>query len=197
MTMGQEQTQSTVTRLLGEVRDGDPRALGELFGLVYDELQLLARRQRRRWNGDYTLNTNALVHEVYLKLVDRSRIGVEGRAHFFALASRAMRHVLCNYARGKRAQKRGGDRRRVPLEEVQLPADGAGPPEEPSDLLAALDDALRRLEELEPRQGKVVECRFFGGMTVEETATALGVSPRTVKRDYAVAQAWLHRELEG
>lgn len=195
--MGQDQTQSTVTRLLGEVRDGDPRALGELFTLVYDELHLLARRQRRRWNGDYTLNTTALVNEAYLKLVDRSRIGVEGRAHFFALASRAMRHVLCNYARGKRTQKRGGDLRRVPLDEVQLPAGRVGPPDETSDLLAALDDALRRLEELEPRQGKVVECRFFGGMTVEETATALGVSPRTVKRDYAVAQAWLHRELEG
>lgn len=195
--MGTDQTQSTVTRLLGEVRGGDRHALGELFTLVYDELQVLARRQRRRWNGDYTLNTTALVHEAYLKLVDRSRIGVESRAHFYALASRAMRHLLCNYARGKRARKRGGDLRRVPLDGEQLPAGRAAPHDETSDLLAALDDALRRLEELEPRQGKVVECRFFGGMTVEETATALGVSPRTVKRDYAVAQAWLHRELEG
>ena len=195
--MGRDQTQSTVTRLLGEVGEGDPRALGELFGLVYDELQLIAGRQRRRWDGDYTLNTTALVHEAYLKLVDRSRIGAEGRAHFFALASRAMRHVLCNYARAKRAQKRGGDRRRVPFDEGRIPTGRAGSLDETSDLLAALDDALRRLEEREPRQGEVVECRFFGGMTVEETATALGVSPRTVKRDYAMAQAWLRRELEG
>lgn len=195
--MGTDEAQSTVTRLLVEVRRGERDALGELFTLVYDELQVLARRQRRRWNGDYTLNTTALVHEAYLKLVDRSRIGVESRAHFYALASRAMRHILCNYARGKRARKRGGDLRRVPLDEGRLPADRAVPPDRTSDLLAALDDALRRLEELEPRQGRVVECRFFGGMTVEETATALGVSSRTVKRDYAMAQAWLHRELEG
>lgn len=195
--MGPDEMQSTVTRLLGEVRGGDRRALGELFARVYDELQVVARRQRRRWDGDYTLDTTALVHEAYLKLVDQSRVGVESRAHFFALASRAMRHILCNYARGKRALKRGGDLERVPLDERQLPAGRAGPSDETSDLLAELDDALRRLEELEPRQGKVVECRFFGGMTVEETATALGVSARTVKRDYAVAQAWLQRELEG
>lgn len=195
--MGPDETQSTVTRLLGEVRGGDRHALGELFALVYDELQLLARRQRRRWNGDYTLNTTALVHEAYLKLVDQSRIGVESRAHFFALASRAMRHILCNYARAKRARKRGGDLERVPLDDQQVPAGRAAPPDETSVLLAALGDALRRLEELEPRRARVVECRFFGGMTVEETATALGVSPRTVKRDYAMAQAWLQRELEG
>lgn len=195
--MGPDETQSTVTRLLGEVRGGDRHALGELFALVYDELQLLARRQRRRWNGDYTLNTTALVHEAYLKLVDQSRIGVESRAHFFALASRAMRHILCNHARAKRARKRGGDLERVPLDDQQVPAGRAVPPDETSVLLAALDDALRRLEELEPRRARVVECRFFGGMTVEETATALGVSPRTVKRDYAMAQAWLQRELEG
>jgi RNA polymerase sigma factor (TIGR02999 family) len=192
-----DQTQSTVTRLLGEVRGGDRDALGELFTVVYDELQLLARRQRRRWDGDYTLNTTALVHEAYLKLVDRSRIGVESRAHFYALASRAMRHILCNYARDKQARKRGGDLRRVSFDEGRLPAGRAASPDRTSDLLAALDDALRRLEELEPRQGRVVECRFFGGLTVKETATALGVSPRTVKRDYAMAQAWLHRELEG
>lgn len=195
--MGPDETQSTVTRLLGEVRGGDRRALGELFALVYDELQLLARRQRRRWDGDYTLNTTALVHEAYLKLVGQSRIGVESRAHFFALASRAMRHILCNYARRKRARKRGGDLERVPLDDQQVPAGRARPPDETSVLLAALDDALRRLEEMEPRRARVVECRFFGGMTVEETATALGVSPRTVKRDYSVAQAWLHRELDG
>lgn len=195
--MGADETQSTVTRLLGEVRGGDRDALGELFSLVYDELQVLAHRQRRRWEGDHTLNTTVLVHEAYLKLVDGSGIGVESRAHFFALASRAMRHILCNYARDRRARKRGGDLRRVPLDEGRLPAGPGGSPDRTSDLLAALDDALRRLEELEPRQGRVVECRFFGGMTVEETATALGVSPRTVKRDYAMAQAWLHRELEG
>lgn len=178
------------------MRDGDRDALDELFALVYDELRVLAGRQRKRWTGDYTLNTTALVHEAYVKLVDQSRIGVESRTHFFAFAARAMRHILCNYAREKSAKKRGGDLRRLPLDRVELPADRAVSGDDPSDALAALDVALERLEEVEPRWSRVVECRFFGGMTIDETATALGVSPRTVKRDWAVAQAWLRREME-
>jgi RNA polymerase sigma factor (TIGR02999 family) len=120
---------------------------------------------------------------------------VQSRAHFFALAARAMRHILCNYARDRRAQKRGGGLERLPLDEqAALPA-APGLSDDPAEALVALDDALRRLERMDPRQGRVVECRFFGGLTVEETATAIGISPRTVKRDWAVAQAWLHREM--
>ena len=195
--MGSEESQATVTRLLGELRDGGPGALDALFPLVYGELQELARRQRRRWRGDHTLGTTALVHEAYLKLVDQARIDVEGRAHFFGLAARAMRHILCNYARERGARKRGGDLRRLSLDDLELSGPDGALADGPSETLVALDDALARLEALDPRQSRVVECRFFGGMTIEETATAMGVSPRTVKRDWAVAQAWLHRELEG
>lgn len=187
-------TQETVRRLLQELRAGDSEALDQLFPLVYRELKELARRQRRRWRGDYTLNTTALVHEAYLKLVGQERVEVEGRAHFRALAARAMRHILCDYARERRAHKRGGDLRKLSLDELPaLPA--AAFTEERSLVLLSLDDALERLEARDARQARVVECRFFGGLTVEETASALGISPRTVKRDWAVAQAWLHRDM--
>lgn len=195
-TLGVDPTQTTVTRLLGELEGGNRAALGELFALLYEELRALAHRQRRRWRGDTTLNTTALIHEAYLKLVGQARIGVESRGHLFALASRAMRHILCNYARQGRAQKRGGALERLGLDELKAPPDRGGLSQEHSDALAALDDALRRLEQVDPRQSKIVECRFFGGLTIEETATAVGVSARTVKRDWAVAQAWLHREME-
>lgn len=195
--MGENRMQTEVTRLLGEVQDGDRAALDRLFTLVYDELQVLARRQRKRWQGNYTLDTSALVHEAYVKLVDQSRIDVESRAHFHAFAARAMRHILCNYARERSAKKRGGAVERVSLDEMRLPMQGAAFTIEQSEILAALDDALERLEKVDPRQSKVVECRFFGGMTIVETAAALEISPRTVKRDWAVAQAWLHREIEG
>jgi RNA polymerase sigma factor (TIGR02999 family) len=120
---------------------------------------------------------------------------VESRAHFFALAAKAMRHILCNYARERRTQKRGGGLERLPLDEWKAPPDQFGFSREQADALAALDDALRRLEQVDPRQSKVVECRFFGGLTIEETAKAIGISPRTVRRDWLVAQAWLHREM--
>lgn len=189
-------TQTTVTRLLVELDGGDRSALDEVFSLVYEELHALARRHRRRWHGDETLNTTALVHEAYVKLVRQERVSVESRAHFLALAARAMRHILCNYARGRRTRKRGGGIEPLPLDELKGVPGAALAPEDPSMLLADLDDALRRLEELDPRQGHVVECRFFGGLTVKETAAAMGISPRTVKRDWALAQAWLHREME-
>jgi RNA polymerase sigma factor (TIGR02999 family) len=187
----------SVTKLLLRVEDGEDGAVDDLFGLVYDELTALARRQRARWHGNDTLNTTALVHEAYLKLVDQERIGVEGRAHFFALAARAMRHILSNYARDQRRQKRGGAYDHVSVDAVQVAAGGelvldGGT----ADTLVALDEALARLEALSPRQSRVVECRFYGQMTVPETAAALGISPASVKRDWAVAQAWLHREVE-
>ncbi len=187
-------TQETVRRLLRELRAGDSDALDRLLPLVYRELKDLARRQRRRWQGDYTLNTTALLHEAYMKLVGQERVEVESRAHFRALAARAMRHILCDYARERRANKRGGDLRRLPIEALTAPP-AAALTEERSLALLSLDKALERLEARDPRQARVVECRFFGGLTVEETAGALGVSPRTVKRDWAVAQAWLHRAM--
>lgn len=194
--MGVDHTEATVAQRLEQLRAGDRSALADLFPILYEELRLLAHRQRGRWWGNETLNTTALLHEAYLKLVDQDRVGVEGRAHFFALAAQAMRHILSNYAKERRAKKRGGGWQPIPLGRIQLRAAQEGAlTDASSDVLVALDGALQRLERIHARQCRVVECRFYGGLTVEETAVALGVSPRTVKRDWAFAQAWLHREL--
>lgn len=191
-----DRAQTTVTRLLGELRSDNPEAFRELFPLVYHELLELAHRQRRRWHGDNTMGTTALVHEAYLKLVDQEKVAAETRVHFFALAAKAMRHILCNYARGRQAKKRGGDVEKVSLaDRTEVPDQLPMFSEEQAERLAALDVVLQRLEQVNPRRSQVVECRFFGGMTVDDTAAALGISPRTVKRDWAVAQAWLHREM--
>jgi RNA polymerase sigma factor (TIGR02999 family) len=188
--------QATITGLLKAVESGDRDALGALFPLVYDELSVLAHHQRFRWHGDLTLNTTALVHEVYLKVVDQKRLPVESRAHFFAVAAKAMRHILCNYARDRGRKKRGGGVSHVRLEpghdlaaEIQLSDDQ-------TEILSVLDESLQGLEHIAERQARVVECRFFGGMSVEDTATALGISPRTVKRDWMFARAWLRREMQ-
>lgn len=188
----------TVTHLLHQARDGAPDAADALFGHVYDELVVLARRQRARWNGNETLDTRALVHEAYLKLVDGAdQIGAEGRGHFFTLASRAMRHILSNYARDRHRLKRGGGQPHVALSDAPTIAAGASAlVDDHADVLVALDEALAGLERISPRQARIVECRFYGQMSVPETATALGISAATVKRDWAVAQAWLHREVE-
>jgi RNA polymerase sigma factor (TIGR02999 family) len=188
-----DETRTRATLLLAQLPNADVEAVDELFALLYDELHAIAHRQRQRWRGDDTLQTTALVHEAFLKLVDQERIGAESRAHFLAVAARAMRHILCNYARDHRAQKRGGAVEHVALDESRDDAPDNSS-SEPSEVLVVLDEALRRLEHVDPRKSKVVECRFFGGLTIEETATALGISPRTVKRDWLVAQAWLHRE---
>jgi len=186
--------QERVTRLLHNLRAGDPHAFDELLPLVYDELRELAHRQRRRWQGDETLDTTALVHEAYLRLVDQSSPQWVSRPHFLAVASRAMRQILLDYAKRKRAAKREGARQRVPLEEVEAALRGGGDPAEArSDALIALDESLRRLEKHDPNQSRIVECRFFGGMTIEDTAAALGISPATVKRGWTMAQAWLYR----
>jgi RNA polymerase sigma factor (TIGR02999 family) len=190
-----DEARTRVTQLLALLPDGDAAARDELFALLYDELHAIAHRQRRRWQGNDTLQTTALVHEAFLKLVDQERIAAENRAHFLAVAARAMRHILCNYARDQRAQKRGGAIDHIALDESRADAAGPGFSSESSEVLVALDEALLRLEQLDPRQSRVVECRFFGELTIEETATALGVSARTVKRDWAMAQAWLHREM--
>lgn len=188
--------QETVTRLLAELRAGDRGAFDDLLPLVYDELRQAAERQRRRWEGDETLNTTALVHEAYLRLVDQSAPRWESRAHFLAVASRAMRQILINYAKQKSAAKRGGRTRPVPLHEIEIALKEAEDPSEARDeALVALDDSLRRLESFDERQGRIVECRFFGGMTIQDTAEVLGISPATVKRSWATAQAWLYRDL--
>jgi RNA polymerase sigma factor (TIGR02999 family) len=190
---------NSVSSLVEALAAGDREALNTLFPLVYQELSRLARRQRRQWDGDLTLNTTALVHEAYLKLAGQARIPAENRAHFLAIASKAMRHILCNHARDRRRLKRGGGRPHLSLEQaeeadhaessaIELSADQ-------TDMLARLDEALRRFEAVAERQCRVVECRFFGGMGVEDTAAALGVSPRSVKRDWAFARAWLLREM--
>lgn len=193
----------TVIRLLESLGAGgdagsDRRVLDRVFEILYAELREIAGRQRRRWKGDYTLDTSALVHEAWVRLVGQERIDVEGRAHFHALAARAMRHILCDYARERGAAKRGGRLERVTIRELAGLADGEiAFRDRDAEVLVALDEALHRLENEDPRRARVVEARFFGSLSVEETAAALGVSSRTVKRDWAVAQAWLHRELDG
>ena len=186
----------TVSRLLLELRAGDQDALNQLLPLVYHQLHALAGQQRRRWSGDETLNTTALVHEAYLRLAGASSPAWENQAHFLGVAARAMRHILVDYAKGRRSTKRGGDRARVSFDEIETALQlGADPAAAGSEALIALDDALARLERYDVRQSRIVECRFFGGMGIHETADALGVSPATVKRGWAMAQAWLHREL--
>jgi len=178
-------------------RDGadDASVIDDLFAHAYSELHDLARRQRRRWQGNHTLNTTALLHEAYVKLSAQDRVHLAGRAHFLALASKSMRHILCNHARSARAQKRGGGADMMTVEEAVAGTAALSSGADYADLLVALDDAMRRLEDIDGRQARVVECRFFGGLTVEETAAAIGISPRTVKRDWQVAQAWLQREM--
>jgi RNA polymerase sigma factor (TIGR02999 family) len=181
-----------ITRLLEAASAGEAEAFDRVFQLVYDELRRLAR-QVRRGRGSETLNTTALVHEAYLRLLPSRELGWEGRSHFLGVAARAMRQVLVRAAERRSSAKRGGGLSVLPLDDaLQRPPDGAGV--DPERVLA-LDGALRRLEVLSARQARVVECRYFAGLSVEETAAALGISEPTVKRDWSVARAWLAREL--
>jgi len=178
-----------ITQLLICWRGGDRDAFDRLLPLVYDELRHLAHRQLRRIGGDATLNTTAVIHEAYLKLVDQSRAAVQDRHHFFSLAARAMRQILVDDARRRGAQKRGGGVDPVVLDDGAMAAAGGG-----ADLVD-VDEALKKLEVADARLAKLVEMRFFGGLSVEETAEALEVSPRTVKRDWQKARAFLYHEL--
>ncbi|HEX6249866.1 MAG TPA: sigma-70 family RNA polymerase sigma factor [Gemmatimonadaceae bacterium] len=189
-------SRDSVTGLLHAVEEGDREALNALFPLVYEELTALAHRQRRAWRGNLTLDTTAVVHEAYLKLADQTRIPAGSRAHFFGVAAKAMRHILCNYARDRGRQKRGGGVQHVTFEPDRNIAAQPEFSSDQADTLMALDDALRSLEQFAARPSRVVECRFFGGMSVEETASALGIAPRTVKRDWNFARAWLRREMQ-
>jgi RNA polymerase sigma factor (TIGR02999 family) len=167
-----------------------PALLDQLMPLVYGELKALARTNRYRWNGLQAPGTTSLVHEAYLKLAEQGPTAKANRRQFFALASRAMRSILIDNARWHGRQKRGGGRNPLPLDESTLVS------AERSEELIALDQGLTSLEEQEPRLARIVECRCFGGLTVEETAEALEVSPATVKRGWRLARAWLYRELQ-
>lgn len=179
-----------ITERLRLAQQGDRAALDEVFTLVYDELYRLAQAQRRRWSGDSTLDTTALVHEAYLKLVGREAATWNDRGHFLAVAARAMRHLLVNYSERRRAAKRGGGGVPVSLDDFNPVR------EEVADEVIALHEALGRLAAVSERQVRVVEARFYVGLSIDETAQALGISPATVKRDWQLASAWLHREIQ-
>jgi RNA polymerase sigma factor (TIGR02999 family) len=189
-------SEATVTRLLDQLQRGHREALDQLYPLVYEELKALAHYHRRRWHGDDTLGTTALLHEAYLKLVGQRHLAARSRSHFFAVAAKAMRHVLSNYAEARLRKKRGGDQERVSLRTLdELPA-RLDFTNEHAETLAVLDEALRRLEQTNGRLSQLVECRFLGEMSIADTATVLGVSPATVKRDWVLARAWLYREMQ-
>jgi RNA polymerase sigma-70 factor, ECF subfamily len=178
-----------VTQLLMQWTGGDAAALDQLLPLVYDELRRLAASYLRRERSDHTLQSTALVHEAYLRLVDQRETQYQNRAHFFAVASQMIRRILVDHARGHMRDKRGGGAPKLSIDEAL-----AVPGENNLDLVA-LDDALHTLAELDPRQSRVVEMRFFGGLSIEETAEALEVSPATIKREWTTAKAWLFRQL--
>jgi RNA polymerase sigma factor (TIGR02999 family) len=183
-----EADRDRITDMLVQLRDGGPEAMDRLFHLVYDQLRRIAHHVLQRERPDHTLGTTGLVHETYLKLVDQTRVEWRDRAHFFRVASWAMRRILVDYARRYRALRRGGGLRRVELDEEALAA-------ERSDRLLSLDDALERLATVSKRMSDVVECRYFGGLTEAETAEALGMTIRTVQREWAKARGWLYVEL--
>ena len=185
------------TSVLQAADPADPGGLDVLLPLVYEELRSLAHRQLLGERPGHTLGTTALVHETYVRLIDDTRITRKGRAYFFAAAARAMRQVLVDHARQRLAAKRGGGAERVSLDVDRLEAADDIDVERLADELIDLDRALEDLARMNPRHARVVECRFFGGMEVEETAEALGVSARTVKYDWALARAWLHDALGG
>ena len=182
---------SDITRLLHRWTAGDADARDELVPLVYDRLRQLARQRRRYTAGDHSLDTTALVHEAYIKLVQVRRVDLRDRAHFLALASRVMRNLLVDHARARNAAKRGGKIVPMPLDETLVMSG------EQLDLISDLDAALERLERLNPRQSTLLEQFYFGGLTTEEAAQATGVAVATVKRDLRSARAWLALELRG
>lgn len=182
-------TKGEVTQLLMDVQEGDPEASEQLWSEVYDSLRLVARNKLRGERADHTLSTTALVHEAYLKIIDHTQVEWEDRLHFFAMASRIMRNILIDYARRRKAQKRGGDAPHIPLDDAIVSADTS------AETFLALDNALNQLAELDERIARVVEYRFFGGMQEKEIAELLNVSPRTVRRDWRKAKGWLSRAL--
>jgi RNA polymerase sigma-70 factor, ECF subfamily len=185
--------QGLVTDALAAARDGAPGALDRVFPLVYGQLRDLARRRLAGERSGHTLSTTALVHEAYVKLIDQTRVQWQDRAHFFAVAAGAMRRILVDHARRRRAVRRGGAAgvRRISLDDVEIAAG------ERAAEIVALDEALERLAGIDPRQARVVELRFFGGLSEKETGDTLGISQRTVAREWVTAKGWLYRELRG
>jgi RNA polymerase sigma-70 factor (ECF subfamily) len=183
------ETSQDMTQLLFRAAEGDQRATDLLLSLVYDELRQLAGGMMRRERPDHTLQGTALVHEAYLKLIDQTRAQWQNRAHFFAVAAQAIRRVLVDHARGHRRHKRGGERAKLVLDEGL-----AASCQREIDLIA-LDEGLLKLAERNRQQARIVEMRFFAGLTIEETASVVGVSPSTVEREWRYARAWLHRVL--
>ncbi len=179
----------SVTQLLEQWNSGDREALDKLMPLIYEELRKMAKRYMGQQNPGHTLQTTALIHEAYLRMAKQKEKHFENRAHFFGVAAQAMRHILVDYARARNTTKRGGLARPISLDEAALVT------EERAAELVAFDDALKELESLSARQSRVVELRYFGGLSVEETATVLAVSPETVMRDWNMAKTWLHRAL--
>jgi RNA polymerase sigma factor (TIGR02999 family) len=183
--------ESPVTNLLVRWRGGDAKALESLIPLVYDELRSLARNYLRRERPDHILQSTALVHEAFVRLVGRNPPSLQNRSHFFGVAARLMREILVDHARAQRASKRGGGADMLPMEE-------AGDLPQPVTLdVLLLDDALRQLARLDERQSRIVELRFFTGLSIEDTAEVLDISPATVSREWTTARAWLYRELSG
>jgi RNA polymerase sigma factor (TIGR02999 family) len=178
-----------VTQLLLDWSNGNKEAVDKLIPLVYNELRRLAERHLRRERPDHTLQTTALVHEAYVRLIDQRSVRWQNQAHFYAIAAQIMRRILVNYARDKRAIKRGGSGQKVSLDEALTISATRG-----TDMVA-LDDSLTSLASIDTQQSRIVELRFFGGLTIEETAEVLGISPATVKNKWSMARAWLHREI--
>jgi RNA polymerase sigma factor (TIGR02999 family) len=180
-----------VSEALLAYRGGSPGAFDRLVALVYEDLRRIARRQLGRWRPGYTLNSTGLVHEAYLKMVDQSRASWQDRSHFFAVSARAMRQIIVDHARHRGRQKRGGDRKLTTLD------DDMNPIAADADRILLIHDALDRLTTVDARLTQVVECRFFAGFSEEETAEILGVTSRTVRRDWLRARAWLHQLMDG
>ena len=190
MRPGSRAVSSNITHLLVAWGEGNQDARDQLIGAVYGELRRLAHHHLRRERPGHTLQTTALVHDAYLQLVDQRRVRWQNRAHFFGIAAHLIRRILVEYARRRSARKRGGDAVRVTID-PEMTASQARDLE-----VVAVDDALNALAAIDPQQSRIVELRFFGGLTVEETADVLGISPRTVKREWRMARAWLEREVE-
>jgi RNA polymerase sigma factor (TIGR02999 family) len=176
-----------VTELLHHWSNGDQGALSQLLPIIYDELRRVAHQYLHRERREQTLQTTALVNEAYLKLIDQHSVNWQNRAHFFAIAAQAMRRILIDNARKRSAAKREGEK--ISIDDVAIVSNDR------AEHLLALDDALQRLEQIDPQQSKIVELRYFGGLTIEETAEAINLSPATVKREWAMARAWLYQEL--
>ncbi len=183
------QPSGEVTQLLSDARQGAPGAHDQLFSIVYSELRRIAANYMRRERADHTLQATALVHEAYMQLVDQTRVNWQSRAHFFGVAAQLMRRILVDHARNQGAQKRGGNAQVLNIE------DSIGIASVPEVAFDELDEALNRLQQLDPDQAKLVELRFFGGLTVEEAAEVMGISTATVEREWRMARAWLHQQL--